>query len=310
MKSILQADLSHSSAPVQAWVKLAIMSLLFGGTFIAGRMMAGEVPPALGSLLRFIIASFCLLALLFWKERRFPIPSPKEFVGLILLGLTGIAAYNLLFLTALETIEAGRTSVIIATNPIMVTIMSCLFMGDRFNQNKLLGILLSVSGASLVASKGSLESLLHFSRGDLSVLVCAFFWALYTVIGKRVLSSLSPLVSVTYSSVIGTLLLIPATLYLTDVSLISQFSVTSWLSIAYLAIFGTAIGFLFYYEGIKEIGVIKASIFINLIPISTVLLSIPLLGEIPGLSMLIGTPLVICGVFLVNRSSKTGHENS
>ena len=296
----------NASGQTRAYLKLIVMSLLFGGTFIAGRVMGGEVPPALGAALRFILASGCLLSVLYWHEGHLPRPSQIECIGLIFLGLTGVFGYNLFFLKALETVEAGRTAAIIASNPILITLLSCIFFKDRLTVWKVCGILLSVSGAMVVASKGDLQVLMNFSAGDKALLGALCCWAIYSVLGKKVLNSLSPLVSVTYSSVAGTLMLVPTALLTTDYSQALSLSLPAWMGIVYLAIPGTVGAFLLFYQGIKDLGVVRAGVFINLIPISALLLSIPMLGEVPGSSMLIGTALVITGVFLVNRSSSQG----
>ena len=288
----------------RAYLKLIIMSLLFGGTFIAGRVMGGEVPPALGAALRFTLASSCLLTILFVQKGHFPRPSRQEWFGLFFLGLTGVCGYNLFFLQALEVVEAGRTAAIIASNPILITLLSALFFKESLSLRKLSGILVSVSGAMLVASKGNIHVLLHFSTGDKALLGALCCWAVYSVLGKKVLNTLSPLVSVTYSALIGTLMLAPIALLTTDYSLAGSFSPSAWLGIIYLAIPGTVIAFLLFYQGIKELGVVQAGIFINLIPVSALILSILMLGETPDINMFSGTALVIAGVFLVNRTNK------
>jgi drug/metabolite transporter (DMT)-like permease len=69
----------------------------------------------------------------------------------------------------------------------------------------------------------------------------------------------------------------------------------------YLGFFGTVIGFVWYYEGIKKIGPMKASLFINFVPISAVVMAFFILDEPITLSLLIGTLLVCSGVYLTNK---------
>lgn len=286
----------------QAYIKLVIMSLFFGGTFIAGRLIANEIPAAPAAFLRFVIAAICLLGLLYWQERHFPIPTLKECLGLACLGLTGILGYNLFFLQALQTVEASHTAALVSCNPVLIALLSALFLGEQITRLKVAGISLSVSGALMVASKGNWQTLVHFSTGDRAVIGAICCWALYSVIGKQVLKTLSPLTSVAYATLSGALMLAVMTFYCQETYSISTLSSQTWLGILYLALPGTVIAFWFYYQGIESLGVTKAGIFINLIPVSTLILSMPILGETPSLSMLVGTLMVICGVFLVNRS--------
>ncbi len=268
----------------------------------AGRLIANEIPPAPAAFLRFSIAALCLLGLLFWQERHFPIPSLKECFGIICLGLTGIFGYNLFFLLALQTIEASHTAALVSCNPVLIAILSAIFLGEHITRLKVTGISLSVSGALMVASKGNWQTLTHFSAGDKAVIGAICCWALYSVIGKQVLKTLTPLTSEAYATLSGALMLAVMTYYCHEPYSITGLSFETWLGILYLALPGTVIAFWFYYQGIEALGVTKAGIFINLIPVSTLFLSIPILGEIPGLSMLAGTLMVICGVFLVNKS--------
>ena len=161
--------------------------------------------------------------------------------------------------------------------------------------------MISVSGALLVASKGDMAILLNFSSGDKAVLGAMLCWAVYSIIGKQLLKTMTPITAVTYASIAGTLILAPLALYSCDLSLLTRLPCTIWLALLYLAIPGTVVALLFFYQGIESIGVVKAGIFINLIPVSTLLLSIPLLGERFSSSTLIGTAMVILGVFTVNR---------
>jgi drug/metabolite transporter (DMT)-like permease len=69
----------------------------------------------------------------------------------------------------------------------------------------------------------------------------------------------------------------------------------------YLGFFGTCLGFIWYYEGIREIGPSKAGVFINFVPISAVIMSFFLLGEPVDLSLLVGGALVLSGIYLTNR---------
>ena len=295
---------SLSSEVFIPYLKLAAMSFFFGGVFIAGRAIAGDVEPAMVAFLRFVIATVVLLVLLLSKERRLPTPTPRQFMGLIALGLTGVFGYNLCLLSGLETVSSSRSSVIVATNPVFISLLSVMFPGDHLTRRKVMGIALSVIGAVFVASRGSLNNIIDFSPGDMAIVVSAICWASYSVIGKYVLNTLSPLVSVTYASILGLLMLLPVAMLQGNFQAIHTFNATVWLAIFYMAIFGTVCAFLLYYQGIKTLGVVRAGAFINLIPVSTIILALFILNEDIDASILIGTALTLTGIFLVNSQPK------
>lgn len=136
------------------YIKLLLMALFWGGTFIAGRRLAQEVGPFSGAFLRFLVASVFLAAMTLRAEKRLPLPKRGHLIPLFLMGMTGIFLYNVFFLKGLKLIEAGRASIIIANNPIFIAIMSALIFHDRLNLLKVAGILISVSGAVTVITHG------------------------------------------------------------------------------------------------------------------------------------------------------------
>ena len=112
------------------------------------------------------------------------------------------------------------------------------------------------------------------------------------------LGTLSPLTAVCHSSAIGMLaLLVPACLEGMPAALPS-YSLADWANLAYLGVFGTVLGFVWYYEGIRHIGPSRASLFINFVPISAICLAHLILGEPVRPSLVAGAFLVLAGVTL------------
>src|SRR5947208_2575452 len=98
-------------------VKLTLVALIWGGSFIAGRVTALEMSAPTAALWRYLVATILLVAFLFLRERNLPRLSPRQWGGVVLLGLTGVGAYNLCFIYGLETVQASRGSLILALNP-------------------------------------------------------------------------------------------------------------------------------------------------------------------------------------------------
>jgi drug/metabolite transporter (DMT)-like permease len=290
---------------VWIYLKLLLMALFWGGTFIAGRRLAMEVGPFCGAFWRFLVASAFLVAFMFRAERKLTLPRPGHLMPLLLMGLTGIFLYNVFFLKGLRLIEAGRASIIIANNPIFIAILSALIFRDRLNLLKVLGILISVSGAVTVITRGEFLAGLSgsFGWGEAFIFGCVASWVTYSLLGKSVMSDLSPLRAVTYSSVIGAVCLFPPAVMegLWDSA---AYSFAAWASIFYLGLFGTVLGFVWYYEGIKRIGPVRAGLFINFVPVSAVFLSFLILDEPLTVSLLIGAVLVSSGVYLTTLGSR------
>lgn len=285
-------------------IKLLLTAIFWGGTFIAGRIIAHNVNPFSAAFLRFAIASFFLLIITKKMEGRLPALRKKQIIPVTLLGLTGVFAYNLFFFTGLHHITAGRASLIIATNPIFISLLSAVFFKEQLNLIKSAGVVISVTGAIVVISNGHITDFMGYSfgKGEILICCCVASWVSYSLIGKSVMNGLSPVASVCYSSVTGTLFLSVPAFYNGIIHDISSYAVADWISLFYLGFFGTVLGFFWYYEGIKKIGPMKASVFINFVPISAIILSYFILGEQITPSLFVGAVLVISGVYATNAS--------
>jgi drug/metabolite transporter (DMT)-like permease len=244
------------------YVKLLLMAVFWGGTFIAGRVIAWDVQPFSAAFTRFILASALLLLLTWRVEGKLPGVKRGHIMPVILLGMTGVVGYNVFFFNGLQTVSAGRASVIVATNPIFITLLAAMFFKEKLSLIKAGGILISVTGAVIVISRGSPGAVF---TGTLALLLPAYL-----------------------EGVTGDFLHYPT---------------SSWLGLFYLALFGTVLAFQWYYQGIKKLGPAKASIFINFVPISGILLAFIVLGEPLTPSLLLGAILVSTGVYVTNTAS-------
>ncbi len=286
-------------------MKLLMTAFLWGGTFIAGRIVAQKAGPFSAAFLRFVFASAVLMMLSHRLEGKLPLLNRHQVVPIVLLGLTGILAYNVLFFLGLQSIHAGRAALIVATNPIVIALLSAYFFKERLYPTSFMGILLSIIGAIVVITDGHVTHLFQQAPGwgEVCIFGCVLCWAIFSLIGKSLLASLSPLVTITYASVVGTAgLAVPALME----GLLRQlpvYSVRDWACLVYLGLFGTAIGFVWYYDGIRKIGPAAASQFINFVPISAVLLSYFILAEPITISLLVGILFVCSGVYLVKRTA-------
>ncbi|WP_288997850.1 DMT family transporter [uncultured Psychrobacter sp.] len=288
------------------YFKLVLVALLWGGTFIAGRLLAESLSPLMSAIGRFGLAVFILILLTIKLEGRLPKLSLRQVAITFTLGLTGIFTYNLFFFTALSEMPASRTALFVAFNPIATAVLVSLLYREKISFQKLLGIFVAVLGALTVISNGHLLTVIQdisqaFGHGEFSMLCAVISWAIYTVVGRKALLGLSPLVSTTYAAIWGLLLLLMMWLFSPNVQVLSELNWKVCAAIGYLAIFGTVIPFIWYYQGIKKIGAAQTSVFTNFVPLFGVLLGALLLNEQISSSMLLSGALVITGVVLTNR---------
>ncbi|QQE66613.1 EamA family transporter [Leptolyngbya sp. BL0902] len=291
--------------PPLPWIylKLLLTMALWGGTFIAGRLVAQEMGAFAAAFCRFAVATLALVALTYAVEGALSRPPKYLWWPILGLGLTGIFAYNVFFFSGLQTVEAGRAALIIALNPVAIALGAALFLKDSITPRKGLGIGLSLLGAGVVISGGNPLALVRgeVGRGELLILGCVVSWMIYTLLGKRVMQSLSPFAATTYACGAGALMLLGPALADGLLTVIPTASLTAWASILYLGVLGSAVGFSWYYDGLRQLGPARAGVFINLVPVFAILLAAVMLNEIPSPSLLLGGLLVILGVILTNR---------
>jgi len=188
-------------------------------------------------------------------------------------------------------------------NPIFITIFAYTLFKEKLTRINVIGILLCVLGAIIVISKGNPLEIIQggLGAGELYILGCVASWVLYSLIGKIAMKDMSPLAAVTYSCLVGDILLfLPACMEGMPGN-IAVYSAVDWSGIFYLGFFGSVLGFTWYYQGIKKIGASKASVFINFVPISAVILACLILKEKLDMSLITGAIMVIGGAYLTNR---------
>lgn len=281
------------------YIKLILVAIMWGGTFIATKMVSHVFGSFTGASYRYLVALFFMVPILLVKDPKAFKVTKKQLFQLSLLGATGIFAYSFFFFTGLRMVKASHGALIVALNPVLVMLISSSIGKERISRIKIIGLLLSITGTAIVIARGDLFDLFTmFTWGDAFMLGCPISWALYTYFAKDALKFATPLQASTWAIVIGLAMLlffVPFETYPTKVDW------TIWLAIVYLGICGSVLGFVWYYEGIKEIGPVKTSVFNNLIPIFAVMFSVVLLDETIHAYMWYGSALVISGVYIINK---------
>ena len=296
---------AHHAGRARIYVKLVLTTFFWGGTFVAARFAVHEAPPFFAAGCRFAIAAAVLMALVARQARQrgetFPLPrNLREVLALSSLGLTGIFCYNAFFFSGLRLTGAANGSLIVAINPLLTAVLSAWWLRERIRPLQALGLAVSLAGVGVIVTRGDLGVLrtLSFNRGDLLLLGTPLSWAAYSILGKRAMGTFSPLVATAYAALSGALLLIPAAaLEALGGAGPHRFSLLGWLAILQLALLGTVVGFVWWYEGVRALGASRAALFVNLVPVFGTLLAALMLGERLGWPQLWGGMLVIAGVF-------------
>jgi drug/metabolite transporter (DMT)-like permease len=287
-------------------LKLVMVAALWGGTFIAGRVLAQSLPLTIAAFGRFFVASILLVIVAVKMEGKLPRLNREQMFLTAALGFTGIFLYNICFFGALARVPAGRTSLFVSLTPIVTAVLAGLIFSERLGLRRWMGIVVALFGAMVVITRGDLISSFtdigqSLGLGEFMMLGAVFSWAAYTLISRKVLETLSPIIASTYGTLWGFAFL--------SIGAIREFKDIDWMlldwrvwtSVFYLGAFGTVLAFVWYYQGIQAVGPSRTAIFTNLVPAFGVLFSATLLGEPILISMVVGGLIAVLGVSLVNK---------
>lgn len=283
---------------------MALSALFWGGAFIAGKLSAPFIPPFTLTFLRFSIASIILYGVILVKEKHVYKLKKEDIPIFLFTGIVGMVGYHILFFKACVYTTAINSSIIAASNPIMTAVLSFIFLKDKLSFKRFIGILLSFTGVLLTITNGYISTLsnITFNTGDILMLLAVLCWACYGIYSKKVMPRYSPITLTFYSFLFCTIFLIPFVIYEKPITFIPSIPIYSYIAVLYMSIFASVIGYLVQQMSIKQLGPSKTSIFINLVPIFSIILSSIILHETITLVKIFAAILIITGVYICQRS--------
>jgi drug/metabolite transporter (DMT)-like permease len=284
-------------------ILLLLAVVIWGWTFVATKIVVGEIGPVELLSLRLVIGVPFLGALL--VARRVPLHLERDDLRPVLLGGALITTHFLVQITGLQTTTATNTAWIITVTPLVLALLSVLLLRERVGRGGIAGIAIASVGILLLVSRGRLADLDWLrSTGDWLALASAFTWAFYTVATRALVGRRDPLL-VTFAILsVAAVMVLPLFAVVGDVGAVRALSPRALWALLYLAIPGLALGHWFWQEGVAELGGTRSGFYLYLEPLSTVALAVPLLGEPFGPVAALGGALVLTGVFVGQRQSR------
>lgn len=283
------------------WI-LAMSAILWGGNVVTAKYVVAQLDPFWTIFLRFLAVSILLLLYTAYLEGKKLIPNRNLWPGLLAMGATGIFLCNVCFFVGIRETTATNASLIMGLNPSTTAVLAYLLLREKVNSTQWCGIFLSLAGVLFLVTKGSWHMIENWqlNRGDLIIFTGQISWALYTILGRKVMAQMSSMAATTWSSVIGTIMLGIIVGYF-NIPLDYQLGFVGTGCLIYMIIGSGLLAFYWWNKGVQGVGVHKAAVFANLIPLFGVVLSVIFLGEKMEIAQGLGGIFILCGLALTTQ---------
>ncbi len=275
----------------------ALSALFWGANFnLAGPVLADLHPLAAGAE-RFLLAAGIMLAAMTGRgELAATRLVARRYGGrLALLAVVGIGGFNLLFFDAMRSTSAVNGALIMATNPLVTTLLAAPLLGERPSRRQLLALPVALIGVAAVIMGGRAGRGLSVNPGDVEMVWANLAWAFYNVLSKKLMPAGSQLANITVLMAIGALVLTAVALANGDSLAVPGIRGSAALLVMALA--GSVLGYLFWSMAIGGLGAGRAALFLNLVPVFAALIA-SLTGDLPSGTQLTGGTAVIAAVTL------------
>jgi drug/metabolite transporter (DMT)-like permease len=302
--------MSKSNWSIQGIALMVGATIIWGSTFAVSKMAMEEIHPITLSALRCVIASVVTVALAVRTNRGYKW-NALPWKTLITLGVTGTGLFFVLQNVGLYYTSATSASLVQATIPVFVFILSFLFLKERITMKGLAGTIASVIGAVIIVISGTDSDSGNWPLlGNALVLASALMWAIYTITGKRSSADLPDTIITASSNLFGLLILLPLSIVeLANAGQsLSMPSLRAWAAVIHLGLLGSGLAYLLWNKGLKLIPASQAGIYVNLCPVASVVFAGIMLGETITLGQVVGGAMVIAGALVAGGGGDTAGE--
>ncbi len=279
---------------------LILTNIFWGASGVAVKIAQLQLGTFEIVALRFIAAMPILIIItVLWKGWKALEIDKKDLPYIAVLAFMGIPLEFLLQVTSLAYTTATCFTLIFSLSPFFIIFVSAILIGEKITRYKTIGAILGFIGVAFIITNGSLAVSSNF-LGDGVAILANVVWALYTVLGKPINEKYSALTVLNYTFIFGALELVPFYLLSPKLSPV-DFTGSTWIAMGFLTILCSLIAFLLYNYGTEKLPASIAGMFIYVQPLSGVALAALVLGESITIYTILGTFLIIYGIYEAER---------
>ncbi len=289
-----------------AYFLLVLTTIFWSGNFIVGKAASMyEIPPFSLNFFRWFFAGLILLPFTFKEllEKKNYIFDNLAFF--VILGITSITIFNSIVYYSLYYTQVISGVLMISTIPVWIIFISSILNIEKTNIFQIFGVGLSLTGVIFIITKADLDLVknLDFNKGDLTMVIAMFSWALYSALLKKKKYKISQITLLEVVIITGLIFLIP--IYLIEMSMgnLIKLEKPFYLTLTYVVIFPGLASFFFWIKGIALIGANRAGVFLHLMPIFGAIMAMVIFKEKFMFYHLLGAIFIVAGITLSNKKS-------
>jgi drug/metabolite transporter (DMT)-like permease len=296
----------HASAAPgwQIWTALLVVYLVWGSTYLAIAVVVQTMPPLLSAGGRFLLAGALMGAFLALRHGPSVLRlSRAEIAGSAFVGLALLLGGNGLVMLGEKTVPSGLAALIIAVVPLWVVALRFV-SHEPIGRGTVIGVLIGFAGVAVLVVPGGIDGTVELV-GALMLIAAAASWSVGSFYSRRLSLPANPFVSTVAQMLLGGAGLVVAGVLAGELGLLASgrpFSSESVLSLAYLVLFGSIVGFTAYTWLLHHAPVSKVATYAYVNPVVALILGALILGEQIGLTIVVGGAMIVLAVGLVIRS--------
>jgi len=287
-----------------AYILLILTTIFWSGNFIVGKAASMyDIPPFSLNFYRWFFAGLILLPFTI-KE----IISKKKYIlgnigFFIILGITSITIFNSIVYYSLYYTQVISGVLMISTIPVWIIFISSILNVEKTNIFQIIGVALSLTGVIFIITKVDINLIknLDFNKGDLTMAVAMFSWALYSALLRKKKYEISQITLLEVVIISGLVFLIPIYFIEMNMGYLIKLEKPFILTLTYVVIFPGLAAFFFWIKGISIIGANRAGIFLHLMPIFGAIMAMVIFKEKFMFYHFLGAIFIIVGITLSNR---------
>jgi drug/metabolite transporter (DMT)-like permease len=281
---------------IRALLAITVTVIFWGWSYICTKRLLMVFTPFQIAAGRYLIAVLLLVPGGLITQRLRPV-SRHDLPRLLVAGFVGICAYFILENFGLRLTTAGMASLIIATIPVINTVVATFFLKQRASFGVWLGVILSVVGVAVVIGGNALSN--RSMWGNFLIFAAAITWVGYTLLNQPLSQKYDAFSINTWQAVVGAAFLF--VLAMIEGKALPGITVGIMADLLFLAVCCSALGYIFYTYALRHLGSIVVTTFINFMPVLGVLGGVFILGERLTGPQITGGLIIILGVTLVSR---------